>query len=90
MKTAVEPQNPHHKTVSQIDHHNCTSAYADTGRDRTGTYELRTPDMGIREGGKAENTGDPQQRSDGNDVESPSEDNTLVQSPVVEFTDLTH
>jgi hypothetical protein len=53
-----------------------------------GTYEFRTPDMSVRECGKAENTGYPQQCGDGDDVKSPSEDDTLIQSPVVEFTDL--
>jgi hypothetical protein len=53
-----------------------------------GTYEFRTPDMSVRECGKAENTGYPQQCGDGNNVESPSEDDTLIQSPVVELTDL--
>jgi hypothetical protein len=53
-----------------------------------GTYEFRTPDMCVRECGKAENTGYPQQCGDGNDVKSPSEDNALIQSPVVELTDL--
>jgi len=88
MNTAVDAQNPHHRTVSQIDHHNCTSVCAATGW--AGAYKFRTPDMSVRESGKAENTGYPQQCSDGNDVESPSEDDALIQSPVIEFTDLDH
>jgi hypothetical protein len=55
-----------------------------------GTYEFRTPYVSVRESGQTENTGYPQQCGDGNNVESPSEDDTLVQSPVVEFTDLDH
>ena len=55
-----------------------------------GVYEFRTPDMSVWESGKAENTWYPQQCGDGNDVKSPSEDDTLIQSPVVELTDLDH
>ena len=55
-----------------------------------GAYEFCTPDMSVRECSKAENTGYPQQCGDGNDVESPSEDDTLIQSPVIELTDLIH
>jgi hypothetical protein len=46
--------------------------------ERNGTHEFRTPDMSVRESGKAENTGYPQQCGDGNNVESPSKDDTLI------------
>ena len=59
-------------------------------RTGEGTHEFRTPDMSVWESGQTENTGYPQQCGDGNDVESPSEDDTLIQSPVVELTDLDH
>ena len=40
------------------------------------------------EGSETENTGNPKKRSDGDDVKRPSEDDTPVESPVVEFTKL--
>lgn len=47
------------------------------------TYQLSAPDGGLRERSKTDDTGDPEQSRNRDDVERPSKDDTSVQRPVV-------
>lgn len=44
--------------------------------------------MRFRERSETDNTGNPQESSDGDNVERPSKDDTPVESPVVQSTEL--
>ena len=53
------------------------------GTVRDNTYQLGAPYGGLWECGKTDDTGDPEQSRNRDDVERPSEDDTPVQRPVV-------
>lgn len=84
MKSAVEAQNPTQTTVNQIDHHNYTDQLSPkVSGIQECTHKRGAPDIGIWESSETDNSGNPKQSCDGNDVQSPSKDDTSVECPVV-------